>query len=342
MDTILVVEDEHPSLRLVQDALERAGLAVRTAESPQQAVQILEREPVHAILLDAVMQEADGLDLLTKLRAIYPEIPVVVVSGRGSPRTEQEAKRRGAAACLRKPLDGEDLVKTVRGAVMQAQAVPAERAQIPQLRRLQQCAMELADLIRWDRLGEFLKDNAVLFRHVIDLIADALQVEIVSLMLVTEPDGRLRIAHAKGLGAEVQQKAVRALGEGIAGRVAQVGEPLLIRDLSLDPVYGRIDLDPRYRTNSLMCVPIKVSGKTIGVLNANNKVDGTAFDENDLALFSTFSCLVSLSFAMAQLFDRLASSVDELAKTNARLVRANADLEARLRELQRLRRRAQT
>jgi GAF domain-containing protein len=119
--------------------------------------------------------------------------------------------------------------------------------------------------------------------------------------------------------------------------VARTGAPLLIRDLSLHPLHAASVLSPQYRTNSVISVPVKISGKTVGVLNANNKVNGTPFDENDLALFTTFSCLVSLSFATTQLFERLASSVDELAKTNARLARANADLEARLRELQRLR-----
>jgi GAF domain-containing protein len=208
---------------------------------------------------------------------------------------------------------------------------------LPQLARLQQSALDLSQMIRWDTLGEFLKDNATLFQRVIDLIAVVLEVEIVSLMLVTEPEGTLRIAHAKGLDLEVQREAVCAMGEGISGRVAKTGEPLLIRDLTQDPIFGKADLHPRYRTNSLMCVPLKVSGKTIGVMNANNKVTGKPFDENDLALFTTFSCLVSLSFATTQLFDRLASSVDELARTNARLARANVDLQARLRELQALR-----
>jgi signal transduction protein with GAF and PtsI domain len=197
--------------------------------------------------------------------------------------------------------------------------------------------VELSNMIRWDTLGEFLRDNATLFQRVIDLIADVLEVEIVSLMLVTEPEGMLRIAHTKGLGQEVQRDAVCAMGEGISGRVAMTGEPLLIRDLSKDPVFGKPNLHPRYRTNSLMCVPLKVNGRAIGVLNANNKKNGKTFDENDLALFTTFSCLVSLSFATTQLFDRLASSVDELAKTNARLAKANADLEEKVRELQSLR-----
>jgi GAF domain-containing protein len=86
-----------------------------------------------------------------------------------------------------------------------------------------------------------------------------------------------------------------------------------------------------------MSVPLKVNGKTVGVMNANNKVSGGSFDEHDMALFTTFSCIVSLSLATAQLFDQLSASVDELAVTNARLARANAEMEARVKELQTLR-----
>ncbi|HTU01274.1 MAG TPA: GAF domain-containing protein, partial [Candidatus Sulfotelmatobacter sp.] len=139
------------------------------------------------------------------------------------------------------------------------------------------------------------------------------------------------------LDAEVQRQAACPVGEGIAGGVAKSGEPLLIRDLSQDPRFGKRPRHPRYRTDSLMCVPLKVNGKTIGVLNANNKVSGAAFDEYDLAVFTTFACLVSVSLATAQLYEQLTASVDELALTNARLARANHELEARLKELQALR-----
>jgi CheY-like chemotaxis protein len=337
MDTILIIEDERLFLTLACDGLEKAGFAVRIADNGTQALQILEREAIQTIILDVVMPELDGLDFLAGLRAKYPAIPVVVVGGRDAPRTEMEARRLGVVECLRKPLNIEELVEIVSGAISRAEVVPSEQPHLPQLALLQESAMELANMIRWDTLGEFLEDNASFYQRVIELIAVVLEVEIVSLMLVSEPDGMLRIAQAKGLDPEVQREAVCAIGEGISGRVAKTGEPLLIRDLSQDPTFGKADLHPRYRTNSLMCVPLKVNGKTIGVMNANNKITGKPFDENDLALFTTLSCLVSLSFATAQLFERLASSVDELAQTNARLARANVDLEAQLRELQALR-----
>jgi len=337
MDTILIIEDERLFLTLARDGLENAGFAVQVAENAAQALQILEGGPVRAVILDVVMPELDGLGLLAGIRSKYPDTPVVVVSGRDAPRTEAEARRLGVVECLRKPLSVDEMVRIVRDAIPKETGQPAEGARLPQMTRLRQNALALSNMIRWDTLGEFLKDNGSLFQRVIDLIADVLEVEIVSLMLVTEPEGMLRMAHAKGLDQKVQREAACPMGQGISGRVAKTGEPLLIRDLSQDPVHGKSSLHPRYRTNSLMCVPLKVNGKTIGVLNANNKVTGQPFEENDLALFTTFSCLVSLSFASTQLFERLASSVDELARTNARLARVNVDLEARVRELQALR-----
>jgi DNA-binding response OmpR family regulator/putative methionine-R-sulfoxide reductase with GAF domain len=334
MDTILVVDDDKLFLTQVQEELGKAGFAIQSAESADKALQILERETVHAIVLDIIMPGMDGLELLPRLRATYPQIPVVVASGRASLLTGLQSMRLGAVDFLRKPLNFEELARMLAGAIQKQRGTPARPDHLAQFTRLQQSALELSNMIRWDTLGEFLKDNAVLFQRVIDLIAEVLQVEIVSLMLVSEPEGTLRIAHAKGLDPEVQRQAVARVGEGISGWVAKSGEPLLIRDLSQDPTVGKVELHPRYRTKSLMCVPLKVNGKTIGVMNANNKITGEAFDENDLALFITFSCLVSLSFASAQLFHRLAASVDELAKTNARVARTNVELEARLRELQ--------
>jgi len=337
MDTVLIIEDERLFLTLAQDGLERAGHAVRVAEDSSSALRILEQERVGAVVLDVLMPEMDGLGFLAGIRSRYPDIPVVVVSGRASPRTEEEARRLGVVDCLRKPLNVEELVRVVSEAIPLQSSAPREGAQLPQLTRLQQSALELLNMIRWDSLGEVLKDNALFFQRVIDFIADVLEVEIVSLMLLTEREGTLRIAHAKGLDPSIQRQAVCTVGQGISGGVAKTGEPLLIRDLSQDPVYGKGALNPRYRTNSLMCVPLKVNGKTIGVLNANNKVTGEPFDEADLALFTTFSCLVSLSLATTQIFERLASSVEDLARTNARLARANVELEARVRELQALR-----
>ncbi len=336
MDSVLVVDDDKLFLALVREELTKAGFDVAVAETAPQAKDVLAQRAIQAIIMDVVMPDAGGMELLPQFRKAHPSIPVIVVSGRASFLTGVQAMRQGAADFLRKPLNFDEVIRSVNGAIRARREGGAQPSRLAQLARLQGSALELANMIRWDTLGEFLKDNAALFQKVIELVASVLEVEIVSLMLVKESEGVLRIVHAKGLDSEIQHQAACPIGEGIAGWVAQAGEPLLIRDLAKDPTFGKRERNPRYRTNSLMCVPLKVNGKTVGVMNANNKVTGEAFDEYDLALFTTFSCIVSLGLATAQLFEQLAASVDELAVTNARLARANAALETRVRELQAL------
>ena len=336
MDTVLVVDDDRLFLALVRDELEKAGFSVLVSETALQAKETLSQHAVQAIIMDVVMPEIDGLDLLPQFRQEYPKIPVIVVSGRASFLTGVQAMRAGAVDFLRKPLNFEELVHAISSSIQQSREGSTDPTRLAQLARLEESALELANMIRWDTLGEFLKDVGSFYQRVIDLVASVQEVEIVSLMLVNESEGTLRIAYAKGLDPAVQKQAVCRVGEGISGWVAQSGEPLLIRDLAQDPTFGKRERNPRYRTDSLMSVPLKVNGKTVGVMNANNKVSGGAFDEHDMALFTTFSCIVSLSLATAQLFEQLSASVDELAVTNARLARANAEMEARVKELQTL------
>ena len=336
MDTVLVVDDDRLFLALVRDELEKAGFSVLVSETAPQAKEALSQHAVQAIIMDVVMPEIDGLELLPQFRQEYPKVPVIVVSGRASFLTGVQAMRAGAVDFLRKPLNFEELAHAIGSAIQQSRDGSTDPTRLAQLARLEESALELANMIRWDTLGEFLKDAGSFYQRVIDLVASVQEVEIVSLMLVNEPEGTLRIAYAKGLDPAVQKQAVCRVGEGISGWVAQTGEPLLIRDLARDPTFGKRERNPRYRTDSLMSVPLKVNGKTVGVMNANNKVSGGAFDEHDMALFTTFSCIVSLSLATAQLFEQLSASVDELAVTNARLARANVELETRVKELQTL------
>src|SRR5574341_541942 len=121
MDTILVVDDDRLFLTLVREELEKAGFAGRVA--------------VQAILMDVVMPEMDGMELLPRLRAAHPDIPVIVVSGRASFLTGVQAMRLGAVDFLRKPLNFDELLRTVTAAIQQRREAPAGRGRLAQVAR---------------------------------------------------------------------------------------------------------------------------------------------------------------------------------------------------------------
>jgi GAF domain-containing protein len=151
----------------------------------------------------------------------------------------------------------------------------------------------------------FTFEQDELIQGIIDLLGDLLQVEKVSLMLIDHNKRELRIKAAKGLDPYVITNTTKALGEGIAGRVAQEGKPLLIKNVEENVEYSESPFFQQYSTKSLVCVPLKAGEMVVGVLSANNKYAGTPFDEHDLYMATIFSHLLLLTLQNAQLhFDR--------------------------------------
>ncbi|MBI2081349.1 MAG: response regulator [candidate division NC10 bacterium] len=331
-DTVLIIDDERLFRTLVTDHLAREGYRVLAAGSGEEGLKTLAEEPVHVVLLDLIIPGLDGMEVLRRIKAERPDLPVVMVTGYRRPERAINAVKEGAFDVVSKPVNLEELAQIIGRAVLLARSSRTTQRRQAQVQKLQASAVALADLVRWDLLGAFLQNNQVLFQRVIDFIAEVLEVEIVSLMLVDEATQTLRIAVARGISDDVIQSARPKVGQGIAGWVAQKGEPLLIKDIRQEATFSESRFYPRYTTRSLMSVPVKVNGRTMGVMNANNKHSGESFDEYDMALFTTFSCLVSLALANAQLFRQLTLSVEELAQTNLDLRRANRELERRLQQ----------
>lgn len=333
MQTVLVASAGRDLRAYLGKALGNMGYHVLTAETVPDAAHLVQEEEVHVVVADVALGMEETGALLARIRQRRPEVPILVAGDPAALRRVPPPILEQAFQLLPVGTGSDRLAEAVARALEHNRQNRENLRRLRQLEKLKQSAMELANMIRWDTLGKFLLDNEAFYQKIIELIAMTLEVEIVSLMLVEEKSQRMRIAFAKGLDQELRRSVTKKVGEGIAGWVAKEGEPLLIKDIRRETTVGESRFYPQYKTRSLMCVPVKVNGKTMGVLNANNKTSGEPFTEQDLALFATFACLVSLSFATAQLFERLASSVEELATTNKTLVRTNLALEAKVAEL---------
>lgn len=119
-----------------------------------------------------------------------------------------------------------------------------------------------------------------------------------SLMLIDEDSGKMKIVSARGLPSNVIEETSQSLGEGIAGWVAEKGEPLLL--------FGAID-DNRFKgiksfLKDAVSVPITLEDKTVGVLNLSNK-RGAAFDYSDLALATVLANQAAIAIEKARLYE---------------------------------------
>mgnify|MGYP001077105203 CR=1 FL=1 len=113
---ILVVDDE-PNLReLLRIVLEGDGHFVLLAATFREAMEVLTKEQFDLVICDIFLPDGNGLDLLPKFEAIPSSPEVIIMTGHGSDQDEEEARRLGAFAYLRKPIDINQLMETVRNA----------------------------------------------------------------------------------------------------------------------------------------------------------------------------------------------------------------------------------
>ena len=115
--SILVVDDEKNIRRTLRMVLEAEGYAVTEAETAEDALKLLESEPVDLGVFDVRLPGMDGLTLLTKARELWRDLPVIVVSGHAETPDVVEAMKRGAADFFSKPVDRERVLVSVKNAL---------------------------------------------------------------------------------------------------------------------------------------------------------------------------------------------------------------------------------
>jgi GAF domain-containing protein len=122
---------------------------------------------------------------------------------------------------------------------------------------------------------------------------EATQADTGSVMLLNKTREHLYLVAAKGLSRGYINAVGRfpRVGEGISGRVAQIGEPLLLSGKFEDLRFAR--MEEKNEIKSSICVPIKLSNDVLGVLNVGSKKSTTTFSREDLVFLSQFSNLAA-------------------------------------------------
>lgn len=148
-------------------------------------------------------------------------------------------------------------------------------------------------------------------KHILERLCDIIEAERASLMLVDKGTGELRIIFAKGIPDEVVNSVKVKLGEGIAGWVAKEGKPILVKNIEEAPHFQDMALNGgRFKTKSfltipLICSPLKVENRIIGVINLTDKESGKEFTQHDLDLLSAVSTQIGMLIEHKRLFDDL-------------------------------------
>lgn len=135
---LLLVDDDQPFRQRLGVTLERRGFAVTSVAGIGEARALAGKlKPGHAVV-DMRLEDGNGLDLVTELRALRPDIRIVVLTGYGNLATAVAAVKAGAVDYLAKPADPEDIVRALT-------AEPGARPEAP-------AEPMSADRVRWEHI----------------------------------------------------------------------------------------------------------------------------------------------------------------------------------------------
>jgi DNA-binding NtrC family response regulator len=124
---VLIVDDEAAQRRLLEVRMRSLGCQVATANNGHDALAAIERELPALVLLDLLMPEMDGMELLRRLKKNGVDLPVIVITAHGSIEAAVEAMKEGAYDFLPKPFDPAHLEVVVRKVLERRQLLESNR-----------------------------------------------------------------------------------------------------------------------------------------------------------------------------------------------------------------------
>lgn len=117
--TVLVIEDDPRSVRLMELILSSQGYEAVMAKNGQEGLDAARSRRFDVILLDLMLPEVDGFEVLRQLQADpeLADVPVIITSARARPTTKEEAAELGADFYLTKPYRKAELLKLIASVV---------------------------------------------------------------------------------------------------------------------------------------------------------------------------------------------------------------------------------
>jgi diguanylate cyclase (GGDEF)-like protein len=313
-ECVLVVDDDDDIRELLSLTLRHEGWSVTLARTGGEALAALREHGPAAALIDFQLPDMNGLELIRLARAEAPDLACIAVTGQGSERVAVEIMKAGAVDYLVKPFEPSRIVAVVR------QAIEDRRFRASRLYR--DITSDLAaknDLLerRMEQLNRRMSETSTLYEAagiltsqlalgdvlstVVRLAGELFQAPAASVRLIDEAGERLELAAHAGLGEDYCRRGPVPLGSSAAGRAASTGEPVHVRDAGSDEVFLKGELLSQEGLRSLLCLPLLVRGRCIGVLTLYHRTP-RSYEPEELRFLSTFAGTVSIAVDNARLY----------------------------------------
>jgi len=163
-----------------------------------------------------------------------------------------------------------------------------------------------------------------ILRLIVTVTAQVMSSNICSLMLIDEKTNELVIRATQSISEEYNKKPPLKIGEGIAGKVAKLNKPIVVKDVTRENEYRYQDIAKKEGLCSLLCAPLSVKGKVIGVINCYTS-SPYDFKETEIEILSSIASQAAVAIENTELMVKTRVIQEEL-ETRKRIERAKGIL----------------
>jgi signal transduction histidine kinase/DNA-binding response OmpR family regulator len=302
---VLIADDSREIRRFIEETvLIPAGYRVRSVGDGMSALALAQELNPDVVITDQQMPNLTGLQLIERLRKRSPYTPVILISSEGSELMALEAKRVGAADFLVKPFQADTLLGSLHKVLrlsVKTRPTGGDTKASPLEEDLQRRLHELETLTRIGRTVTAMLNLDDVLRTVVEEAVQLTGAEEGSLLLLDEGSGELYMRASKNFDDDFARAFRLHVRDSLAGQVMKTGDPILLDESSPQKI------KTAYLVHSLIYVPLRVRGRTIGVLGVDNRKAGRVLTQQDVPVMMAMADYAAIAIENAQLYYRTES-----------------------------------
>jgi signal transduction histidine kinase len=312
---ILLVEDNPGDARLVREALREVSetdFDLAHVDTLAAALAILARDRFDIVLLDLSLPDGRGLDLIRRMAASAPELPIVVLTGLNDEETALKALQTGAQDYLVKgQADGYLILRSMRYAIEREKIEQEMRAQQRQIEALHEIVLAASSSLKISEVLDVLLEK----------IDGFLPYAASSIFLWSEESRRLEPAACRNLDATAWRRAYEASVQegrrGLGDVVFEMKAPLRVSDLPAEPRLRHPKFVREHGLASCLGVPMFFKGRVLGVLSVYTRTPHE-FSDEEVRLLTTLASQAAIAIENSRLYEQAKRQATELERAYER------------------------
>lgn len=313
IDSVLVVDDELVMCNLLSDVLKDKGYKVDYTQNAIEGLKAITKGHYDVIIIDLKLPGMDGIELLREVKLKEdPSAVAIVITGHASLESAQHALRLGAYDYITKPFEISKICFTIRRAMAHRKLINANKDLVGQLQKernelehkVNERVREAEFIYNLGREISLSLDLEKIAQIIVESLSIELNLEKCAILLLDDATEELSIKFAQGIDKKDIEKTRLKKGEKISGWALEQKEIVHLENINSDIRFAKRTKE-RYYYHSLVCIPLMVKGKAIGVINLNNKKSKEKFTDSDIHLLKEVTAEISLNIENAKLYNSL-------------------------------------